>query len=179
MTGGEPVDRRAFRDLMGRWATGVSVVTAAADGADAGLTVNSLVSVSLDPPSVLIGLMSDVDTLPVLERSRSFAVSVLAADQRAVSERFARPVPPAEKFRGLSVRRGTTGAALIEGALAWIECRVTSVVPMHDHRMVLGEVVRVETGRDGPPLVFWRSGYAEAEPDGRLRLPPPRTPPRP
>jgi flavin reductase (DIM6/NTAB) family NADH-FMN oxidoreductase RutF len=154
-------------------------VTAAAGPVDAGLTLNSLVSVSLDPPSVLIGLMNDVDTLPVLERSRAFAISVLAADQRPISDRFAQTIPPAEKFRGLTVRRGSTGAALIEGALAWIECRVTSIEPMHDHRMVLGEVVRVEMGRDTAPLLFWRSGYSGVDSEGRLTLPPPRPPSRP
>ncbi|HTW55737.1 MAG TPA: flavin reductase family protein [Thermoplasmata archaeon] len=171
-----PVDRGAFRDAMARWATGVSVVTAHADGADAGLTVNAFLSVALDPPSVLVALTQDVDTLPVLEKSGAFAVCVLAADQRAVSERFARAIPTAEKFRGVGVHRGTTGAPLLDGALATLECRVARVLPVYDHRLVIGEVERLERGPDGAPLLFYRSGYADAGPDGTVRLPPPRSP---
>jgi 3-hydroxy-9,10-secoandrosta-1,3,5(10)-triene-9,17-dione monooxygenase reductase component len=166
-----PVERSAFRHAMARWATGVSVVTASADGVDVGLTVNSFLSVSLGPPSVLVSLMHDVDSLPYLERSRSFAVSILAYDQKEVSERFARAVPSSEKFRGLPVHRGATGAGLIDGALGWIECRLTSVIPLYDHRLVVGEVVGLEEGRDVSPLLFFRSGYATADSDGLIRLP--------
>lgn len=170
------VDRAAFREAMGRWATGVSVVTAAADGADVGLTVNAFLSVALAPPSLLVALTHDVDTLPVLERSGAFAVSVLAAGQQTVSARFAAAIPSGEKFEGVPVHRGATGAPLIDGALAAFECRVARILPAYDHRLVVGEVVRVERGADGAPLLFFRSGYAAEGPDGTLRLPPPRTP---
>ncbi|MGP8078343.1 MAG: flavin reductase family protein [Thermoplasmata archaeon] len=170
-------DRTVFRAIMARWATGVSVVTARDGDTDAGLTVNAFLSVSLYPPTVLVSLQDDVDTLPVLERSRAFAVNVLAADQQAVSERFARSVALKEKFRDLAFHRGTTGVPLIDGTLGAIECRVLTITPVFDHRLVLGEVVELEGGRDAPPLLFFRSGYAVAEPDDRLRLAPPR--PRP
>ncbi len=168
-----PVDGGAFRAFMAGWATGVSVVTARAGGRDAGLTVNAFLSVSLDPPSVLVSLTRDVDTLPVIESSRAFAVSFLAADQRALSERFARAVPAAEKFRGLPVHRGPSGIALPDGTLGAAECRVVSIAPLYDHVLVAAEVVRLEAGRDAPPLLFFRSAYGEPDPDGRLRLPPP------
>lgn len=177
MTATGPVDRAAFRHAMSLWTTGVTVVSAHAEGTDAGLTVNAFLSVSLDPPSVLVGLTNDVDTLPVVERSRAFAVSILAADQRDVSDRFARAIPSAEKFRGVPVHRGVTGAVLIDRALGWLECRVTAILPVHDHRLVVGEVVRLEAGRESGPLVFFRSGYAESEGPDTLRLPPPRAPP--
>jgi len=163
-----------FRALMARWATGVAIVTARDGGTDAGLTVNALLSVSLAPPSLLISLTRDADTTPVVTRSRAFAASFLAADQRSLSERFARTLPSAEKFAGVPVHRGRTGAALLDGALGAIECRVVSITPAFDHDLVLGEVVAVELGPDRPPLVFQHSGYAEVEPDGRLRLAPPR-----
>lgn len=171
-----PPERTRFRGLMGRWATGVSVVTARDAGGDAGLTVNAFLSVSLAPPSVLVSLQDDVDTLPVLERSRAFAVNLLAADQRALSERFARSIPSAEKFRDLAFHRGTTGAALLDGTLGALECRVLAVQPAFDHRLVLGEVVELEVGREAPPLLFFRSGYADAEAPDRLRLAPLRPP---
>jgi len=165
-----PVAPAAFRAAVSRWATGVSVVTAAADGTDAGLTVNAMLSVALQPPSLLVSLQKDVDTLPVLRKAGAFAVNLLAADQQALSERFARAVPSAEKFRGLPLHRGATGAALLDGAVAAFECRVVSVTPAFDHLLVVGEVVRIEEGGDAPPLLFYRSRYARAESDGRIDL---------
>ncbi|HXQ79552.1 MAG TPA: flavin reductase family protein, partial [Thermoplasmata archaeon] len=90
------VDGSEFRNVMARWATGVSVVTARDGPLDAGLTVNAFLSVSLAPPSVLVSLTEDSDTTPVIERTGLFAVNFLAADQRALSERFALPNSPAE-----------------------------------------------------------------------------------
>lgn len=162
-----------FRSAMGRWATGVSVVTSSDRGQDAGLTVNALLSVSLHPPSVLVSLMHDVDTLPVVERSHAFAVNVLAADQRSLSERFARAVPAAEKFAGLPVRRGSHGLPLLEGTLATLECRLLSSTPVFDHHLLVGEVERFDLGPDRLPLLFFRSAYSEAVDPQRVRLPPP------
>jgi len=166
-----PVPSDRFRRVMGRWATGVCVVTARDGAHDAGLTVNALLSVSLDPPSVLVSLQRDVDTLPVLHRSRAFAVSFLAADQQALSQRFALAAPSEEKFRGVAVHRGTTGAPLLDGALATLECRVLSETPTFDHVLVVGEVLRLDEGSDGPPLVFYRGRYATDEGHELLRLP--------
>ena len=174
MMGGAPeVDRSAFRHLMARWATGVSVVTARDADLDGGLTVNAFLSISLNPPAVLVSLMRDVDTLPLIERSRRFAVSFLAADQRSLSDRFARTIPPAEKFEDLAFHRGSNGVALLDGTLGALECRVVSLTPTYDHVLAVGEVVRQELGRDAPPLLLYRSSYAEAEGPDRLRVPSP------
>ncbi|MFY9716555.1 MAG: flavin reductase family protein [Thermoplasmata archaeon] len=170
-------EQTVFRAVMARWATGVTVVTARDGAVDAGLTVNAFLSVSLFPPSILVSLQDDVDTLPVLERGRAFAVNVLGADQQAISERFARTVRPEEKFQELPFHRGTTGAALIDGTLGAIECRVLAITPAFDHRLVLGEVVELEVGNDGPPLLFFRSGYSHSNGPEDLRLPPPHDPP--
>jgi len=159
---------------MSRWATGVAVVTARDGATDAGLTVNALLSVSLHPPSVLVSLMRDVDTLPVIERSRAFAVNFLSADQRPLSERFARPVPPVEKFRELPFHRSPGGIALLDGTLGALECRVTSLTPALDHILVIGEVVHDELGVPALPLLFYQSGYGEAAGPATVRLPPPR-----
>jgi flavin reductase (DIM6/NTAB) family NADH-FMN oxidoreductase RutF len=165
-----PVDAAVFRTLMGRWSTGVSVVTARDGPLDAGLTVNAFLSVSLTPPSVLVSLTRDADTTPVIERTGLFAVNFLAADQRPLSERFARQVPSAEKFAGLSFHRGSTGVALVDGTLGSVECRVAQRVPTYDHILLVGEVVHEELGRDAPPLLFFRSAYADAEGSDRLHL---------
>jgi flavin reductase (DIM6/NTAB) family NADH-FMN oxidoreductase RutF len=169
-----PVAPARFRALMARWPTGVSVVTAHHAGSDAGLTVNSLVSVSLTPPTVLVSLTTDADTLPVAEASGHFGVSFLAADQRALSEQFARTIPRAEKFAGIPVHRGPSGSPLLDGHIGALECRLVDRSVVRDHVLLTGEVVHTEPGRDAAPLVFFRSGYASAEGPEVLRLPPPR-----
>jgi len=169
-TAAEPVDGVAFRQLMGRWPTGVTVVTARDGEADAGLTVNAFLSVALHPPSVLVSLTLDADTTPVIAKTGWFAVNFLASDQRPLSERFARAVPPAEKFAGVPLHRGRTGLALLDGTLGAVECRVASRVPAYDHLLFVGEVVHQEVGPEGPPLLFFRSAYAEAEGTDRLHL---------
>ncbi len=168
----QPATPELFRRLMARWATGVSIVTAREGEMDSGLTVNAFLSVSLDPPVVLVSLALDAETTPIVRRSRLFAVNVLGADQRALSERFAQRLPADEKFAGVTVYRGRTGAALLDGALATFECRVTSEVPVGDHELFVGEVLAMEEGRDAPPLLFFQSQYADAEPGDRLRLAP-------
>ena len=165
-----PVDSAEFRQLMGRWPTGVSVVTARDGALDAGLTVNAFLSVSLGPPSVLVSLTDDADTTPVIERTGQFAVNLLAADQRPLSERFALATPPAEKFAGVRFHRGATGLALLDDTMGALECRLVSRIPCYDHVLFVGEVVRQEVGRDAPPLLFFRSTYADAEGSDRLHL---------
>jgi flavin reductase (DIM6/NTAB) family NADH-FMN oxidoreductase RutF len=169
-----PVDASAFRRLVARWATGVSVVTAHDRGVDGGLTVNALLSVSLTPPSLLVSVTRDADTTPLIERSRRFAATLLAADQRGLSERFAQTLPPAEKFRGVDVHRSPSGLPLLNGGLAVWECRVVDWLPRYDHVLIVGEIVHQEVGRDADPLVFFRSGYAETDGAGRLHLPAPK-----
>ena len=171
MVAGAPSPPDGFRRLMSRWTTGVSVVTAHDGAVDAGLTVNALLSVSLAPPAVLVSLMHDVDTLPVLVRSGRFGASLLAADQRSLSERFALPSAPARKFEGVPIHRAPHGSALLDGTLGGVECRVVSRTPAFDHILVMGEVEYQEVGRDALPLVFYRSGYGEADASGRIRLP--------
>jgi flavin reductase (DIM6/NTAB) family NADH-FMN oxidoreductase RutF len=166
------VDATTFRRLMARWPTGVAVLTARDGPVDHGMTVNALFSVSLTPPTILVSLGKEADSTPVVERTGAFAASFLAAGQRAISERFARTVPSSEKFRDLVVERSPSGLALIPGAVGQLECRVRSVSPALDHRLVLGELTWIGPCADALPLVFHRGGYAEAEREGRLRMPP-------
>lgn len=164
------VDATEFRRWMGRWATGVSVVTAHEGGHDHGMTVNAFLSVSLAPPTVLVALTHDADTTPVVERSGAFAVNLLAADQRALSERFAALTGPEEKFRGLALRRGTTGAALLSDTLGALEVRVRQAFDVADHRLFLAEALEVHPGREAAPLLFFRSRYAEDPAAARVTL---------
>jgi flavin reductase (DIM6/NTAB) family NADH-FMN oxidoreductase RutF len=175
---GLPVAEAEFRQLMARWATGVSVVTSRAGARDVGLTVNAFLSVALEPPTVLISLQEAADTTGAVVASGVFAVNLLAYDQRAISERFARTGPAEEKFRDLPLARGATGAALLPDGLGSLEARVRSVVPVADHRLIVGGVVALRPGREVPPLVFFRSRYAASDGRATVELPPPAEPPK-
>lgn len=164
------VDPTEFRRSISAWATGVSVVTTRDGAAVAGLTVNALLSVSLAPPTLLVSLTNDADTTPRIRRGGRFAVSVLRADQRAVSERFALAVPSAEKFQGIAVHDSPGGQPWVDGALANFECVVDHVVPAGDHTLFLGRVVAIENGADGLPLTFFRSRYGRAVGNGAVDL---------
>jgi flavin reductase (DIM6/NTAB) family NADH-FMN oxidoreductase RutF len=167
-----PGDRDRFRAWMGLWPTGVSVVSAAEEGRPYGLTVNAFLSVSLDPPTILLSLANAADSTPVIGRTRRFAVNLLAYDQRALSERFARAIPAPEKFEGLATHPGLHGVPLLVETLGSLECEVTQVHAEADHQLVLGRVEAIHEGRPAPPLLFHRSRYAEADPAGRVALPP-------
>jgi 3-hydroxy-9,10-secoandrosta-1,3,5(10)-triene-9,17-dione monooxygenase reductase component len=168
------VDPASFRRVMGRWPTGVSVVTARDGERDFGLTVNAFLSVSLTPPTILVSLSHDADSTPVVRKAGRFALSILSQEQRAVSERFARPTPPEEKFRGLPVHRGPSGCALLDGAVASLEVAVSKAFEATDHTLFVGTVDRLEVGPETPPLVFLRSQYAESAGPDLLRVPRPR-----
>ena len=167
---GTPIGPEEFRRAMARWASGVSIVTGRDGSFDVGMTVNSLISVALRPPTLLVSLSESADSTPVIERSKVFGVSVLHAAQRPISERFAEAIPSEEKFAGVEVHRGSTGVALLNGSLATFECRVEAVLPVADHHLVVGTVVAVEVGPDELPLAFFRSRYAEPAARDLLKL---------
>lgn len=163
-----------FRSVMSRFPTGVTVVTARHEGTDGGMTVNAFLSVTLEPPTVLVSLGSAADTTPMVLASRRFGVSFLAAGQKELSDRFASRAPREEKFRGVQVHRTPSGIPLLEGALATLECEVVEHHPYSTHVLVLGRVVAAVEGPAGLPLVFWRSGYAKASHGESLVMSPPR-----
>lgn len=138
---------------MGRFATGVAIVTSrATDGVESGLTVNSLTSVSLHPPLLLVCLDERSATLETVRESGAFAVNVLARESTALADRFARG-RRATRFRGLGSREEVTGAPILEDALAWLDCVVEALHAAGDHAIVLGRVERCGA-REGEPLLF-------------------------
>jgi 3-hydroxy-9,10-secoandrosta-1,3,5(10)-triene-9,17-dione monooxygenase reductase component len=160
------VEGEAFRRLIARWATGVTVVTSRDGEHDVGLTVNSLLSVSLKPPMVLVSLTNDADSTPVIARSGRFTVNLLSEGQRALSERFAKAVTSGEKFDGVSTHRGPSGVLRLDGTLGAFDCEVERTIPVADHQLIVGRVVELVAGTDGLPLLFYRSRYGEtASPD--------------
>lgn len=174
MSGAAAPDAGSFRRWMGRWPTGVCVVTSREGERDFGLTVNAFLSVSLVPPTVLVSLGHEADSTAVVARTGRYAITLLAADQRGLSERFAKTTPPEEKFRGVAVHRGPSGLALLDGALGWLDATVTKAVDLGDHTLFVGRVDRLEAGADRTPLVFHRGQYAEPESPDLIRLPRPK-----
>lgn len=153
----------AFRDVMGRFATGVAIVTVAVDGEVHGMTANALASVSLEPLLVLVCIERGTVTAELLERCGSFAVSILASDQAELSVRFADRQRPRGRvqFEGTPWEAGVTGAPIITGSIAHVECRVWRSYPGGDHDIVVGQVVGVGRGDDREPLIYYRGGYRE------------------
>ncbi|MEQ8964604.1 MAG: flavin reductase family protein [Azospirillaceae bacterium] len=151
------IDPDSFRAAMGQFVTGVTVATADGPDGPVGITVNSLTSVSLSPPLILFCLDRGARTRPVFEAAPGFAVNMLTADQQSVSRRFARN--PAD-WDGLEVRTGTSGAPIIAGALAAMDCLTEAIHDGGDHIILVGRVVGVERADGDPaPLVYHRGGY--------------------
>ena len=155
------VDSRELRNALGRFATGVCVVTTrTADGRKAALTVNSFCSVSLDPPLVAWYLNDRAPSLPTFRESGYFAVHILAADQQELATHFARHSE--DKFAPYRDRVGTGigEVPLLGDALARFECRTTAIEPYGDHVMILGHVERFSYGSDSP-LLFHAGRFIE------------------
>jgi 3-hydroxy-9,10-secoandrosta-1,3,5(10)-triene-9,17-dione monooxygenase reductase component len=150
-------DARAFRDALARFATGVAFITAVPDGQPAGLIVNSLTSVSLDPPLVSFCPSRSSLTWSRMRRTRRFAVNVLASRHEA----FARRATPAgaDRFAGLDWQPGNHGAPLLIQALASLECHTVAEHPTGDHWIVVGRVDNLRISASTDPLVFFAGGF--------------------
>ncbi len=150
-------DDARYRQVLGHFPTGVTVITAAGDGHPAGLAVGSFASVSLDPP--LVGFFANraSSSWPRIEASGSFCVNILADDQEEVCRRFASKGD--DKFAGLGWHKARSGAPILAGVLAWIDCDIESVTAAGDHVCVLGRIREMDIGHEGGPLIFYRGGY--------------------
>lgn len=156
------MDDGLFRRALGRFATGVCVVTTNAAGVDHAMTANTFTSVSLEPPLVLICVETEARFHDAVLDSGSWGVSVLEAPARALSEWFAtrgRPVH-GQLDRTPHYRGPKTGVALLDAAVSWLECRTWSVVPAGDHSVVIGEVVSAAVRQEETGvLIYYRSAY--------------------
>lgn len=151
-------DVQSFRNALGRFATGVTIVTTLdAAGRPVGLTANSFNSVSLDPPLVLWSLARRSANLPAFEAAGRFAVNVLAADQRDLSDRFARPVE--DRFAGVDWQAGAAGIPVLAGATACFECTTDNRIDGGDHVIFLGRVDRFHHA-DREPLIYHAGRYS-------------------
>jgi flavin reductase (DIM6/NTAB) family NADH-FMN oxidoreductase RutF len=157
-----PIDYRPLRNALGRFATGVAVITTCTqDGKKEGLTCNSFSAVSLDPPLVLWSLRRDAASLASFMASGCFAVSVLSAGQSHLCRHFATACE--DKFDSMFHREGLGNCPLLDEALATFECTVETALPGGDHMVFLGRVKRA-TYRDGEPLIFSAGRYCAPAP---------------
>lgn len=153
-----PTTRDEFRSIVGRFATGVTVVTTAHDGEMRGMTANSFTSVSLEPISVLICVNREAITHRILSAAGVFGVNILTAAQEALSRTCARPDTPEASLEGVPYHRGETGAPILDEALAYLDCRVAGSFEFGTHTIFIGEVVDAGFA-DGAPLIFYQSTY--------------------
>jgi flavin reductase (DIM6/NTAB) family NADH-FMN oxidoreductase RutF len=144
---------------MRRFPAGVAVLTVDVEGERLGLTVGSLVSLSLEPPLVGVAVSRQAAMHELLRRADSFALSLLAAGQEGIAQHFARGVPPIALWHGVATRLGAAGAPLLEGALGWLECRVWAELETGDHTFFAGEVLECELGAAQPPLLYLDGRY--------------------
>jgi flavin reductase (DIM6/NTAB) family NADH-FMN oxidoreductase RutF len=156
------IDSDTFRSVLGRFASGVSIVTARDDaGVDHGMTVSAFASVSLTPPQILICIDHSASMHDLLREHPRFGISVLSSEQEAYSRRFATD-PDTGRFDGIAYGRGDSGVVLIDNALAHLECRVKQHYDAGDHTIFIAEVERAEP-MHGRPLLYYRGGYAQLE----------------
>lgn len=151
---------RHFRQTLGNYPTGVAIITAMIDGVPAGMVVGSFTSVSLDPPLVAFFADNGSSSWAKIKASPTFCVNVLSSSQEQLSRQFVRR--DGDKFEGVEWRPApASGAPVLAGATAWIDCEVDSITQYGDHQMVVGRVR--ELGSDAPaaPLIFHRGGYGE------------------
>ena len=156
-----PIGPDEFRAVLGRFASGVTVVTVRKpDGKDHGMTASAFCSVSLAPPLVLACVDRSTEMHSLLQQADYFGVNILEEGQEALSRRFAEL--PAGRFDGLGYTRAESGVVMLDDALAQLECRCVARHDAGDHTIIVGEVEWAEV-QSGRPLLYYRGGYAQIE----------------
>ena len=156
-------ERREMRAMMGRFATGVSVVAARHGPLLAGMTANAIASISVDPPLMMASISRRAETHVAIVGSHAFAVSVLSREQRPLAECFAQPTTAAKlkAFCDADWHEAETGSPILEGALAYFDCRLTARHDGGDHTIFVGEIVAAGYRTDAEPLLWYGSDYRE------------------
>jgi 3-hydroxy-9,10-secoandrosta-1,3,5(10)-triene-9,17-dione monooxygenase reductase component len=158
-----PFDSREFRNVLGHFATGVTVVTGTDDGVPLGLAANAFSSVSLDPPLILVCISATSETWPAIRKSGAFGVNVLGEHQEEISRRFGRK--DVDRFETVAWETAVTGSPLFPDALAWIDCVIDDEHLAGDHIVVIGRVVALARQPEGGrPLLFFQGTYGRLEP---------------
>jgi flavin reductase (DIM6/NTAB) family NADH-FMN oxidoreductase RutF len=155
-----PPSAHSFRQVMSAFATGVTIVTTRSGDTVHGLTANAFCSVSLEPMMVLVCVDKQTFSHDLIVAGRNFAVNILAADQQYLAERFSNNDLEAKKrYEGVAYRTATTGAPLLEGTLAWLDCELAAVHEGGDHTIFVGKIVAMGKGEGRSPLLYFQSRY--------------------
>lgn len=157
-----PLDSDLFRSVLGRFASGVTVVTVRdANGRDHGMTVSAFSSLSLAPPLILVCIDRSASVYPALRAGEWIVVNILSASQEALSRRFSHLEAEA-RFDGIGFSRAPHGAPILDDVLAHLECRITARHDEGDHTILVAEV-EMANAREERPLLYYRGGYAQLE----------------
>ena len=158
-------DAHAFKEVLSRFASGVTVVTTMNAGSPHGLTVSAFTSVSVSPPRVLICLGNETDSKPLVESSGCFAVHVLGRDHVTFGQRFAKLIPGIDDpFAGLPYRLEKTGSPILSCCIAWLDCRVEATLGAGDHTIFVGAVEAAGPPDEGDPILYYRRGWRILDP---------------
>jgi 3-hydroxy-9,10-secoandrosta-1,3,5(10)-triene-9,17-dione monooxygenase reductase component len=154
-----PPDPELFREVFGRFATGVAVITSAGPAGAGGMTANALCSLSLDPLLALVCFENGARTLPIVREAGRFAVNLLSGDQKPLAGVFASKLPEAEKLDGVA-HRLVDGVPVLDGSLAWATCELRELIAGGDHTIAIGRVLRLGLSEpEAEPLLWYAGGY--------------------
>lgn len=162
-----PDQGRWLRAMMARFATGVTVVAARQGPLLAGMTANAIASISIDPPLLAASVSRSSETHTAIVGSHSFAVSVLSAEQQAVAECFAQSTTAEklQRFCDVAWHEAETGSPILDGAIAFFDCRITASHPTADHTIFVGEIVAAGYDEAAEPLLWYGSRYRRLAPE--------------
>jgi flavin reductase (DIM6/NTAB) family NADH-FMN oxidoreductase RutF len=158
------IEPMAMRQIMSRFATGVTLLTTRSGDRVWGMTANAVLSLSLDPPLILVAVDRRNQMHRLLTDGRCFSLTMLTAEQEELSRRFATPGP--KDFGALNLTSAVTGAPILADGLAFVDCRLLHVIPGGDHDIFIGEAV-AGAAHDGEPLIFYSGRYARLAPGRR------------
>jgi flavin reductase (DIM6/NTAB) family NADH-FMN oxidoreductase RutF len=152
-------DPELFREVFGRFATGVAVITSAATTGAGGMTANAICSLSLDPLLVLVCFENRARTLPIVREAGRFGINLLGSGQEEIARVFASKLPESEKLAGVE-HHLHQGIPIIDGSLAWATCTIRELIAGGDHTIAIGEVARLGLGA-GDPLLWFGGRYRQ------------------
>jgi flavin reductase (DIM6/NTAB) family NADH-FMN oxidoreductase RutF len=154
------IDPEALRNVMRRWATGVTLVTASAGGKMHGMTVTSFTSVSLEPPLILVSIEQNTRTHRMIQEAGAFSIALLAEDQRTIADRFAGAISDGDdRFAGIPFELTPGGAPYPNGCLASLDCRLVQATMTGNHTVFIGQVESGQILRDARPLLYYDRDY--------------------
>ena len=153
-----------LRKAMRNWASGITIVTVSHEGTQHGMTVSSFTSLSLDPPLLSVSLYNTSRTHALVSAAEKFGVTILAADQEDISNRFAGRIPDNEdRFAGLEIETLASDIPFIKGGLSFFECKVAQSIPMGTNTLFVGEIVASQTSEGGDPLLYFNQKYGKVD----------------